>query len=405
MLRDYLTRHSFLLSVTCLSLVLVFSLLMLNRSFAIGAIVGILFLLFTHQKIRLSKVAMILSVFAVIALTLFLSIYIESDSSLGRLLIYKVSAKMFLEHPFSGIGWGAFQKEYNLHQALFFKSGNYTQKEFLLADNTFYAFNDYWQFIVEMGIIGGLCLLMSLLLIIALIRTRLKNNANDPFLKLLVAIALMVCVAAFFTHVFEHKPFQVVMLCMLAYMILYDRIKRLRPQIRACALTAIPVVLSLAIYLNEIRNIDNYQKLEQAKLLSATGYVNESISILEKLYPTLRDDVGFLKTYSETLSGRSMTRRKTSLLREILAQYSDNSTFLKLGLAYKELGRFKQAEAAFLQSVYMVPNRFVPREALYQFYLRNKQYEQASYWRKIILTMSVKIPSERIEAIKQTMNQ
>lgn len=376
---------------------------MLNRSFAVGAIVGILFLLFNYQKVRISKRTMVLSILAVIGIIVFLSVYVESDSSLGRLLIYKISFKMFLENPFTGIGWGAFQKEYNLHQALFFKLGDYTQKEFLLADNTFYAFNDYWQFVVEMGIIGGLCLLISLLLLIVLIRTRLKNNANDPFLKLLVAIALVISIAALFTHVFERKPFQIFLLCMLAYMILYDRVKGLRPQIRLCALTAIPIVLALVVYFNVIRNIGNYQKLEQAKLLVGTGYVTEGISIFKELYPVLGNDIGFLKPYSEALSGTNMQKRKLLLFQKILKQYTDNSTLLKVGLLYQEMGMDRQAENALLQSVYIVPNRFVQKEALYNFYIKNKQYKHAAYWRKVILTMPVKVPSERIETIKQTV--
>jgi hypothetical protein len=403
MVGDYLTRHSFLLSITCLSLILVFSLLLLNRSFAVGAMVGILFLLFTYQKISISKKAIVLSILVLSAIILFLAICVESDSSLGRLLIYKVSAKMFLEHPFTGIGWGEFQREYNLYQAAFFKSGNYTQKEFLLADNTFYAFNDYWEFIVETGVVGGLGLITFISLTIFLIYNRLRTDDNRPFLKLLIAILLTISVAAFYTHVFERKLLQTLVLTSLTYIILYNNIDKLKPQLRAYAFLLISVVASLTVYYTEIKNIHNYQKLEQAKLLSETGYITESIKLFTGLYPILKDDVGFLKSYSEMLLSENMRGKKISVLQQILNQYTDNATFLKLGLTFDELGIKEQAETALLQSVYMVPNRFAPKGSLYDFYMKNKQYEKAAYWRRIILTMPVKIPSERILAIKKTV--
>lgn len=401
MLRDYITRNSFLLSITFLSLIFTFTLVTLNRSFTIGAIVGILFLLFVYQKIRVSKVVLVLSLLTVIAITLFLSFYIKSDSSLGRLLIYKISFKMFLEHPITGIGWGNFQREYNLYQAAFFKSGNYTQKEFLLADNTFYAFNDYLQLIVETGLVGGLCLITFITFITIITYIHLKTQ--NSFLIFLISILIVICVAAFFTHVFENKPFQIVVIVVLAYLFFYKNIERLKPLVRFCVFLSISGVASLAIYYKDIRKFNNYQKLEQAKSLSETGYVTESIKLFSELYPDLRNDVGFLKTYSDVLLNKDTQEKKVSILREILTQYTDNLTLLKMGLSYEQLGMNKQAEIALLQAVYMVPNRFAPKEALYNFYIKNKRYKQATYWRKIILTMPIKIPSERIEAIKQTV--
>ncbi len=401
MLRDYITRNSFLLSITFLSLIFTFTLVTLNRSFTIGAIVGILFLLFVYQKIRVSKVVLVLSLLTVIAITLFLSFYIKSDSSLGRLLIYKISFKMFLEHPITGIAWGNFQREYNLYQAAFFKSGNYTQKEFLLADNTFYAFNDYWQLIVETGLVGGLCLITFIIFLT--IKTYIHLKTQNSFLIFLISILIVICVAAFFTHVFENKPFQIAIIVVVIYIIFYKNIELLKPLVLTCLLLTITAFVSLVIYFKVIYNFKNYQKLEQAELLAATGYLTESRKLFDELHPVFYNDIGFLKGYSEVLFGHEIQSKRMAVFQEIINKYTDNLTFLKIGLSYEELGMSKQAETTFLKAVYMVPNRFVPKQALYNFYVKNKQNDKATYWRKVILTMPVKIPSERIEAIKQTV--
>ena len=151
---------------------------------------------------------LVLSLLTVIAITLFLSFYIKSDSSLGRLLIYKISFKMFLEHPITGIGWGNFQREYNLYQAAFFKSGNYTQKEFLLADNTFYAFNDYWQLIVETGLVGGLCLITFIIFLTIKTYIHLKTEGAGSRPSHMRPLSATEKTRAFSVYVIRHFRFR-----------------------------------------------------------------------------------------------------------------------------------------------------------------------------------------------------
>jgi len=187
------------------------------------------------------------------------------------------------------------------------------------------------------------------------------------------------------------------------YIIFYKNIELLKPLVLTCLLLTITAFVSLVIYFKVIYNFKNYQKLEQAELLAATGYLTESRKLFDELHPVFYNDIGFLKGYSEVLFGHEIQSKRMAVFQEIINKYTDNLTFLKIGLSYEELGMSKQAETTFLKAVYMVPNRFVPKQALYNFYVKNKQNDKATYWRKVILTMPVKIPSERIEAIKQTV--
>jgi len=74
----------------------------------------------------------------------------------GRGLIWKVSWRMFLDRPFFGVGFDGFAKYYNLYQAEYFRGGLGNALERLSASHTFFAFNDYIQTGVELGIIGML---------------------------------------------------------------------------------------------------------------------------------------------------------------------------------------------------------------------------------------------------------
>jgi hypothetical protein len=47
----------------------------------------------------------------------------------------------------------------------------------------------------------------------------------------------------------------------------------------------------------------------------------------------------------------------------------------------------------------MVPNRFLPRYALYQFYIKNQEFENAKICAEEILNLPIKIKSQTIQEI------
>ncbi|MFD0939386.1 O-antigen ligase family protein [Pedobacter boryungensis] len=397
MIKEYLKHYSFAISLTLLYLVLAVCIMMLNRAFIVGALLGVIFLLFSFEKVAINKKTIGLSLLFVLVATIVVAIFLKSDSSLGRLLIYKISWNMFIEHPISGIGWGNFQREYGLYQGMYFQTGNYTQKEFLLADNSFYAFNDYWELIVETGIIGASSLFISIYFLVRISYYRLKDNPDDELLKLLLALLLVICIAALFTHVFEHGPFKIMLVFILSYLFLANFRK-----FKVVVALTVTVIYATNHYYFELKNINNYKKWEQAKILSSTGYILESQKIYENLYEEFHNNVEFLQNYNGVL-GPNNTGKKIFLLKEILKRYTNHVSYLEMARLYDDIGMRKEAENAFLKAVYMVPNKFLTKEALFNFYLKHQQYKQAAHWRHIILTMPIKIPSERIEAIKQNV--
>lgn len=397
-----LKKYAFSYSIACVCIAIFTSAFLINRAFIIGSVIGLIFLLYTHKKIKISKKTATIAISAIASLIILLVVYVEIDSSLGRLLIYKISWHMFQQEPWPGIGWNGFLKEYNLYQATFFETGKYTEKEFLLADNTFYAFNDYWQFIVETGFLGGVCLLLFIISMVVLTIKRLKNN-EDPLLKLIVAFILIICVAAFFTHVFEKRFFQVITTVGLSYLIGYDSFQKLKRLPRNLSYSIVFIVTITMVYFKDIYYFSLYNKLRQAKILSETGYLLESKKVYEDLYPHFKNDIGFLEEYYQIIETSSDQEKKLKILHEILKTYTNNSTFLKIGQIYKEIGKIELAEKAILKAVYMVPNRVVPKEILYRFYLEQKLNHKANFWKAEILNMPIKIPSKKIDEIKQKL--
>jgi O-antigen ligase len=162
-LRMPILRNKWTIYYTCFSLLLILSLVYGSRAFLFGIITSVVIVSCLFQGSRKFSLKLILSGVAIIGLLAFLSVYLKRDSSLGRLLIYKISWSMFRENYWTGVG--NFQANYLEYQADYFCNGAFTEKEMLLADNTYFALNDYWQLIVEYGL-SAILILAGVLFII-----------------------------------------------------------------------------------------------------------------------------------------------------------------------------------------------------------------------------------------------
>jgi O-antigen ligase len=96
----------------------------------------------------------LLSAAAAVALIAFLGLSFKPLSTIGRILTWKVSARMFLAHPVLGTGYSSFAELYNTAQGDFFGRGLGSAGERFSAAAGTYAFNDYLETAVELGLFG-----------------------------------------------------------------------------------------------------------------------------------------------------------------------------------------------------------------------------------------------------------
>lgn len=147
-----------------------------SRALAFGFLFGTFIVYALSNKKSFKIIAS--SIFILFTVLVLLVFFIKSDSSLGRVLIYKISIQIFQDNFLLGIGLGNFQEIYLYQQASYFSKEIYTNKELLLADNTHYAFNDYWQFIIEIGIIGFVILGLLFYLLGKLVLSAMRSKKH-----------------------------------------------------------------------------------------------------------------------------------------------------------------------------------------------------------------------------------
>ncbi|WP_173003213.1 O-antigen ligase family protein [Chitinophaga sp. SYP-B3965] len=365
---------------------LLYAIFTMNRAFTIGYAFALLIVLYPMLRKWRYIIAGLLAL-----LPFVLAISMKTGSSKGRMLIYKISASIFRDHYAQGIGWGKFQTVYNNYQAAYFSKGNYTTAEFLSADNTYFAFNDYFQWMIE----GGWIAIIGIPLLIVMIIWLMLKTRRSPLLIIAVAQLAAIMIAACFTHVFEKPLFQC--LAVMAIVIIAG--------IR-WFYAAIPAILLLLFhYGHYLWYYKDYQQIKEAKTLSSTGNRAAALQIYEILHPRFRQYPEFFMDYGTLLLEMQEAPEAKKILLQACTMRPNNNWLMKLGEAYEETGDLKQAEAVMLKAVYMVPNRFGSKMELFSFYQRYKRFNQAEKWGKIILEQPVKIPSDQVERIKKYISE
>lgn len=375
-----------------------------NRALVAGYTLSLIFVYLNCIRFRIGKIKICLCLAILAVILLSLSIFIDFDSSKGRLLIYKISLSIWQDHFFTGIGHNRFEAVYNSYQEQYFRSGTYSNSELLLADNTYYAFNDYLQFAIEHGITGIITMLAYFLFLTELIHYLIKNNRDE--LKSIVFFAsqiIAISFASFFTHLFEQLIVvcilisSIITLCLMAYNVgIYKRI----------ALLLLINISVICISNREyILNVQAFKQWDDAVQLSKTGAKKASIQFYKKAYSNLRHNYNYLLSYGNTLQ----ELHHFGLALEIYSQASNlqisNRLLDNMASCHQSLGNIYQAEHFYLRSVFTVPNRFVNRCHLFNFYLATCQMKKASNCGLSILNLPVKIPSSKIDEIRTDVSR
>lgn len=300
-----------------------------------------------------------------------------------------------------GIGIGKFKTKYLYNQANYFRSHQYSQKELLVADNTYYLFNDFVQFIIETGVKGVLLLYIVFTLTAKLIRIAFRNNGNSIILIVCFVQLVAIAVAACFDHVLYFFHFQVATCILITIISVYAVYGSVRKQLFPLCIGSMATVALIGYHYNF--SIDYYIGKKEINSLSAlyrAGYRLEAKDRLKQLGPSLENDYEYLDLLSHIQLSEGAPQKAEATLRKLIAIRVSSNYYVNLADIYALLGDYSKAEHAYLQAIYMVPNRFTSRYSLYRLYKQTHQYSNAATARYQILHLPVKVPSRLIDDIK-----
>ncbi|MFC5683654.1 O-antigen ligase family protein [Flavobacterium sp. MAHUQ-51] len=352
----------------------------------------------------------ILSIFflGILGTGLFVVYFFKKDSSEGRAFIWKVTTEMIIDYPFFGLGFDRFNAYYMNYQAHYFEKNGETP-EALVADNTYYAFNEGLQFISENGLLG---LMVLLILLHVLFQTKVKEGHQLHSLVAKTAL-LSIGVFACFSYPMQILPIKLVLVVLLA--LLSNKTVasfqfKITESSKKLWLYKISLVLLICVSMSQTCNYTKdlsrgFITWNNALTSHQYGDYHGAVQEYEKVYSVLKKHGDFLMNYGKTLSMAGEPHKAIAILKQ--AQYYQNNTIITttLGDCYKAAKQYDKAEASYQQAVNMIPSKFYANYLLAKLYDDSGQEYKAVAMAKKLMNKEIKVPSTAIKEIRGEMKK
>ncbi len=357
-----------------------------------------------HTKLKKSLLYTALFVVPFIIASLF---FYKVNSSNGRLLIQKVSLGIWQKNLLLGIGQGKFKVKYNEAQAQYFSTHNINSNEALLADDTFYAFNDFFQFVIENGVLGLLFLIFLGWAVFKAIKNIELTTENRTLLIAAVSSLLAITIGALFSYGLQ--TLSILLMTLICISIIFSM-----PQKKSSnqfflntnnlfvktSLIIVAISFSIYYYFSAQYNIAK----QEAGELNKVGFKTKAMKIYSELNNSMYAKDEILYYYANTLFLSNQSLKAKTVLVDAKRYYLAKDVYTLSAQIETELKNYKQAEADYKTAIFMVPNRMATKKNLLDFYLVQKDTAYALYWAKSIINMPVKVPSYITESILKSTN-
>jgi O-antigen ligase len=389
-----------------------------SRGAWLAVIFSSLFLLESHYryiKTAFNKVnqnkKIVLAVLTVCILSAgVLGIYhFKKGSADGRLFLWKVTTEIIKDFPVTGVGFDRFKTHYMNYQANYFAEHGETP-EALAADNSYYAFNDWLQFVTEQGVIG---LILISLLIYSIFKVK-TNKEHSYFYKVIGASIGAISLFAIVSYPMQILPIKFIIVVLLAslasidkdtYTYLWSRnnSNQYTAYVFKTILICFIVFGALKSY-GFVKNLNNAFKIWKSALTEHQyGDYDSAERYFQKAYQTLNRDGDFLMNYGKAMTMNGNYLDAVQILEDTKVHLNTTIVETALGDAYKGLRRFDKAEIAYKNAYNMIPIRFYPLYLQAKLYEESGQKEKAVSIAKVILNKDIKVYSTAIKEIKVEM--
>lgn len=344
-----------------------------SRAAILSLIVGCIPVLSDRYRFKIPYLPLLLALLLLVS-----GLYsIRPSSANGRLLIWRISAEMFLDKPLFGFGFYGFQKNYLLYQAEFLKT-RMDSSWANIADNVAFPYNEYIHILIDFGLVG-------LLTFVFILWTALKNSKSEESVGNIFKYALLTfSVFAFFSY-----PLYTFRLNLLFWMICICPLlssRKMKPEnVLSCFIIIISIGMNTycafqeRIFENRIKSLSSQSDTERA---DAKLYLNANYEEMKR-YPFVFD------LYMQEL----VQNQEADSLKIFGALNICPSTHLycNAGDFCLENGNIAEAEHSYMTAYWMAPKYLTAKYKLFLLYFRTNDYCKARKIGSEILSASYKI--------------
>jgi len=319
--------------------------------------------------------------------------HIKKDSADGRLVIWRASLEAIKEHPLFGAGYGRFSAVYGDAQATLFLSAKGNDTLAMVADSPEYAFNEFVQITVELGIVG-------LALFIWLVCSTLFSGDAS-------SLTLRASLGAFLGFSFFSYPFSVLPLAILFIMLLAlsaPLSRQLSIRLSVCLKIFVVTICWIVTVYSAYHVLPEraaYRSWKTLQLLGGTNAYRRTAEEYGEFYPFLKHEKKFLFEYGQCLAKAERFEESNLIFEEYLCYGSDPMVYNCIGNNFKKMGKLENAECMYIRASQIVPNRHYPLYLLLKLYEESEQTEKAISMANALLNKPVKVQSPAIQEMQK----
>ena len=368
-------KKSVFIILPCIALLFYALYLSQSRTAWLALFIGFMYMLQLYKNKKI--------IYTSIPILLLLSLYLYTlrpVSVIGRLYINLISLGIFCSSPISGHGISSFKAMYMPAQGEWLS--RHPESVFsVIADDNYFAFNEFIHIGCETGIIG---LILFTSIIIKSLLTIGTDSHNILYYKSLLSVF---CCFLLFSYPFNELFFALLFTIIITCLSNYDYKSILSIKIGKTA----KVAITLLIIINTTIAFIHYKDC-----IAAEKDIRNS-------YPILSGSATYMNRYGEYLFNNNEYEKAIPIL-EQANRINPNSRMLDiLGVCYLKQKRYDEALISFDCSKKMVPSRILPRFHLFQLYIETGNKAKAKETAEEILEFKVKVVNSTVIRIRNEM--
>lgn len=324
----------------------------------------------------------------------FFMLSIKQGSTLGRILIWKISFTQFLENFFWGIGYGEFYRYYPVWQIEYFQNVAASKNEILNADESFVAYSELLQFLVETGIFGFIFFLFF-----AMWTLKCLLDAKCEFTKYIIMILFLILISSSFSYSLHVNA--VVFLFIFCLAVISNNQSKHNVPTKCIVSQKISFVFALILIISLISSLSTLKYVVQWEKIR-NDIVSSNVDLekyFSNIYPALKQNGKFLLDNSQAIY--KVDQAKAILLvEEAVKEFPSVATYSFASHLYEINAEYGKAISMLKSLVGLQPYKFATREKLVKMYLQDRDTTNALLEIKTILSMPVKIKSSEVNTVK-----
>ncbi|HAO09422.1 MAG TPA: hypothetical protein DCQ50_21120 [Chryseobacterium sp.] len=387
------------------------------RTAFIGSLISTLILLGVHYncivfiKTKVSLTKKISFGIVILLLTMLGGNYLykaKQASADGRQLIWKISASMISQKPIVGLGYGMFEREYNIKQAHYFASKGASENEIANASFVYMAYNEFLQNFVEGGMMGFV--LFTTFLMSLLVRMNRYVNEDKPGQNRNVyTVAAHAAIAGF--AVMSLINFTVQAIPAMAIFIIYAAVvcsfdKSYQKKIFAfewlkTSLCSIFLLGALFILFSQIPLASAYAKTNNAISQSNENDNTNRVEALKSLQGKIQTSDFYYTALGKVLYKEKLYAEALKMFKQSAQFSSSPSIQMQICNCYCKLKQFDSAIYTLKFISNMAPNRLTPKYGMMKIYQQISDSSNAQKMAHELVTMQPKGPSPKAIFYKQ----